>query len=1054
VRRRALSAIVCLAVESAGLYAQRYSFKRYDQEAGLPDQSVRCLLQDRAGFLWVGTDNGLFRYDGNRFHGFTTDDGLPASRVEAIYQAADGTLWVATLSGLARMRAERFETVDIAPARGPSAIAMDSAGRLYVGTWRGLLVAESASGSGKPVFHLYTLPGAQGQVVRSVAVSPSGQVWYACDKGLCRFEGGRGVSEPMWGVPVDLWQAVAVDAHGSVWARSRTQLIELPKGETRFQRRDAGLPPASISGTLLAARDGQLWVPTLRGLARRTPAGWDIVGKSRGLPISSVQCAMEDREGSLWIGLNGAGVARWLGFPYWESWTEGEGLSSESVWFIHRDSAGVLWSGSDTGVSRFDEERQLWEDLKVRGLPGVQTTSVGRSADGSLWVGQVDGAVRVELGRGSARLYGQESGLPNPWITALAFDSENGVWACTASGLYRGVDRGGGIRFERQELPLEKGADYLYDAVFDRKGRLWVAAWGGVLRLEDGRWTRFTTRDGLLHDRVQHIREGQDGSMWVSYADALGVSQLIPGDGKAQWRHFSIQDGLRSRKIFSIGCDFRGRIWLGTDQGVDVLDGGCWRHFDHTDGLAWDDCNGNAFRADADGSVWFGTGRGVSHFRIPASGLPQRPQAAPVKLTSALFGGRAVALDGPISVPWPQRALDAGFTAMTFVNEDTVRFRYRIAGLEERWSETRLREAHLRDPPAGSYRFEVQANAGQGAWDPVTARLAFTIRPAWWRTWWFDGAALAAAAFLAKQWWAWRLRGILRRQKELETAVADRTAHLERQKQDIERLFVESQQAARLKEEFLANMNHELRTPMNGIIGMTELALETSLTEEQQEYLETVRNSSSSLLGIIDDILDFSNIEAGKVDLQAVVFDPREVTNRAVRNLAPRARQKNLEIRAEIGSGVPHRLVGDPFRLRQVLVNLLSNSVKFTERGQVSVKLSVEEDGPDGALLHFEVADTGVGISREKQSLIFEPFSQADGSLTRAYGGAGLGLTICARFVEMMGGRIWLESEPGQGSRFHFTARFARAPAEAPRDGRDGHRRPTAAGHSSYTLSP
>ena len=230
---------------SPGLYAQRYSFKRYDQESGLPDQSVRCLLQDRAGFLWVGTDNGLFRYDGHRFRGFTTDDGLPASQIEAVHQARDGTLWVATFSGLARLNGERFEAVDISPARGPGAIATDSAGRLYVGTWRGLLVAESAGASQKPAFHVYTIPGAQSQVVRSIAITPSGQVWYTCSKQLCRLEGGRGVVQAESGVPDDLWQSLVVDRDGSVWARSRTQLIELPAGETRFQRRDAGLPPAA-----------------------------------------------------------------------------------------------------------------------------------------------------------------------------------------------------------------------------------------------------------------------------------------------------------------------------------------------------------------------------------------------------------------------------------------------------------------------------------------------------------------------------------------------------------------------------------------------------------------------------------------------------------------------------------------------------------------------------------------------------------------------------------------------------------------------------------------
>ena len=974
--------------------------------------------------------NGLFRYDGRHFRHFNTEDGLPASQIEAVHQSADGTLWAATYAGLARLRGERFETVDISPGRGAVALASDSAGRLYVGTWRGLLVAEDSRASPEPVFRLYNPAGAQPQAVRTIAVSSSGEVWLGWGKHVCRFEKGRIVTRPEWGAPEDIYHSIVLDAHGGVWARSRTGLLELPPGETRFHRREAGLPDSSIGGTLLAGRDGQLWVPTIRGLARRIPGGWEVIGKSRGLPISSVQCAMEDREGSIWVGMSGNGVVRWLGYPNWESWTEAEGLSSESVWSVGRDRSGVLWAVSDAGVSRLDSARARWEDFNVPGVAAAQTVEFSFGPDGSLWLARADGVVQVDPGGRSARKYGQESGIRNPFISAIVPDSR-GVWVCTPNGLYRGEGRGAGMRFQLQDLSLERGADFFYTCFADRQGRLWAAGWGGLLRLQDGRWTRFTTSNGLLHNRIYNLAEARDGSLWIGYSESLGISHLVFEGDKARWRHFTRQDGLHSLKVFFLASDVRGCIWVGTDLGLDVFDGKVWRHFDHTDGLAWDDTNARAFWSDQDGSVWIGTSRGISHFRIPSAGPAPRPSAAPVVLTSALFGDRSFGLTGPVTVPWSLRSLDAGFTAMTFVNEDTVRFRYRIAGLDERWKETRLREAHLPGLQAGSYALEVQADAGQGRWDPIAARLAFTIRPAWWRTWWFDLSALAAAVFVGRQLWAWRLRTILRRQKELEAAVDDRTAHLETQKREIARLFLESQQATRLKEEFLANMSHELRTPMNGIIGMTELALSTDLSQEQQSYLETVRNSSASLLGMIDDILDFSDIEAGNLNLEAVGFDPGEVVRRAVRSIAARASLKDLEVVQEIGAAVPQKLVGDPFHLRQVLINLLSNAVKFTDTGRISVRLNLREDGTD-PLLHFEVADTGPGISPEKQSLIFEPFTQADGSLTRRYGGAGLGLTVAARFVEMMGGRMWLESEPGKGSCFHFTARFGRcAPAPA-----------------------
>ncbi|HEY2017195.1 MAG TPA: two-component regulator propeller domain-containing protein, partial [Bryobacteraceae bacterium] len=746
-------AAIWLVLLAPLLTAQRYNFKRYDQNAGLANQNVQTLLQDRTGLLWIGSENGLYRYDGRRFRTFNKDDGLPASGIEAVHETPDGTLWVATLSGLARRKGERFETVDLSPGKAAVALASDRAGRLYVGTWSGLLIAEPASGtSARPVFSVRTIPGKASQVVRSIAVSESGVVWYGCGVQLCRLEGGRVLSEAGWGVPDDLWQAVLIDSRGSVWARSRTRLIELPKGQSRFVPRDQDLPPAATQGTLLATRDGQLWVPTLRGLAQATPSGWDIVGKARGLPISSVQCALEDREGSIWIGLNGGGLVRWLGFPLWETWTEAEGLSSDSIWQIRRDRDGVLWSASDTGLSRFDPDTHRWSDPKIPGLPVAQTTAIQQAPDGALWLGQVGGAVRIDLHRGTAVAYGKDAGLPYPWISDLMVDPQNTVWASTPKGLFRGVPVGGEIRFQRQKLPIERGGtDYLTEILMDRRGRIWVGGLTGLFRLEAGQWTRLTTADGLLHDHVSHLGLGSEGSLWIGYFESLGVSQLASNDGRLTWRHFSQKDGLKSGKAMFVKGDVRGRIWVGTDRGADVFEAQSWRHFDHTDGLVWDDCNGKAFWADSDGSIWIGTSRGISHLRIPAAGLPQRPLVAPVRLTSAMFGDRSVGSGEPVSVPWSQRSAEFGFTAMTFLNEDTVLFRYRIAGLEERWTETQSGEAHMPSLPAGSYTFEVQANAGPGAWPPARASQRFTIRPAWWRTWWFEMGLVAIACLLAHQ---------------------------------------------------------------------------------------------------------------------------------------------------------------------------------------------------------------------------------------------------------------------------------------------------------------
>jgi diguanylate cyclase (GGDEF)-like protein len=782
---------MCLLVGawiSGAARAQQYAFQYLGVEQGLTNLAVKTLFQDRTGFIWVGTENGVFRYEGIRFREFGQEQGLPLSVEASIGEAPDGSVLVGNQSGLYRLTGEEFERIPL-PAgtkvHGYNGIREDGL-RTWIATDAGLFSASMGK-DGRLTLQAGPKPPNQANTEASAifvskreadkqGVDTQG-LWWGCGTSLCRSINGRvAVLGEAAGLKRFSLQAILCDPEGNLWVEQNRRLLVLHPGSARFEEADPRLPPTAGVGDLQLDSDGRLLVPTTEGLAIRQDSRFRVAGRAAGL-LPPVYSVLQDREGSLWLGLAGRGLAKWLGYREWESFSAQSGLTGEIAYEILPVPGGPVWVGTETGLFRGDRRGGAWAWHPERALGAYPIHAVQAAADSRLWLGADGrGVARFDPKTGAVKWFGPADGLVANSPNAILIDHNQAIWAGTEKGVFMAETAGGKFHRVAEVTPLR-----CFALLESPAGDIWAATSDGLWQYSLGSWRHFTTEDGLRGKLLVSLAADKSGAIWIGYRLSGTVTRLRVGDGKASMTHFAPPRGSAINITYFLGFDARDRLWAGTNLGIQMFtgDGNPWDRYDHHDGLIWDDCDLHGFAAEPDGHIWIGTSGGLSRY-LPRS-APAQPAPPRTVFTSVSIGKNEIDPARKLALDYSSDPLVARFTALRFGRERDLVFRYRLDPLFRRWTETPERELQFPALPPGNYRLEVEARDATGGWSNVPAAFQFRVLAPWWRRWWFLAAySLGGSALAGLFLWRRNVRqeGI---RHALENAVAERTRELSHQ---------------------------------------------------------------------------------------------------------------------------------------------------------------------------------------------------------------------------------------------------------------------------------